>query len=155
MARKSDIQYVQFYTAGSAARQLDIKPRQPKKKLQQTRPRRQKKIVLHVDFIAVAGMLVAGIMLLMMLTGLSGLSKLNQEVTRLEAYLTELESENLELHQTYREGYDIDQIREEALEMGMIPAARATTVTIQVGEQAEVEESPVSSFWSFLTGLFA
>ncbi len=155
MARKSDIQYVQFYTDGSAARQLELKPRQPKKKLQQPRPRRQKKIVLHVDFIAVAGMLVAGVMLLLMLTGMSGLNRLNEEVTRLEAYLTELESENLELHQTYREGYDIDQIREEALEIGMIPAARARSVTIHVEEEPEAKTSAVHSFWAFLTGLFA
>ena len=154
MARGSDIQYVQFYTDGSAARQFEPKPRQPKKKLQQPRPRRKKKIVLHVDFIAVAGMLVAGVMLLLMLTGMSGLNKLNDEVTRLEGYLSELEQENLELHHTYREGYDIDEIREQALEMGMIPASRATTVTIQVGDAAESEEQ-VSSFWSFLEGLFA
>ena len=154
MARGSDIQYVQFYTDGSAARQFEPKHRQPKKKLQQPRPRRKKKIVLHVDFIAVAGMLVAGVMLLLMLTGMSGLNKLNDEVTRLEGYLSELEQENLELHHTYREGYDIDQIREQALEMGMIPASRATTVTIQVGDAAESEEQ-ASSFWSFLEGLFA
>ena len=154
MARGSDIQYVQFYTDGSAARQFEPKHRQPKKKLQQPRPRRKKKIVLHVDFIAVAGMLVAGVMLLLMLTGMSGLNKLNDEVTRLEGYLSELEQENLELHHTYREGYDIDQIREQALEMGMIPASRATTVTIQVGDGAESEEQ-ASSFWSFLEGLFA
>ena len=133
MARKSDIQYVQFYMDGSAARQLELEPRRPKKKLQQPRPRRQKKIVLHVDFIAVAGMLVAGVMLLLMLTGMSGLNRLNQEVTRLEGYLVELERENLELHQTYREGYDIDQIRDAALEMGMIPASRAMTVSLPVG----------------------
>ena len=155
MARKSDIQYVQFYMDGSAARQLELEPRRPKKKLQQPRPRRQKKIVLHVDFIAVAGMLVAGVMLLLMLTGMSGLNRLNQEVARLEGYLVELERENLELHQTYREGYDIEQIRDAALEMGMIPASRATTVTIQVEENVESQEAPVSSFWSFLTGLFA
>ena len=135
MARGSDIRYVQFYMDGSAARQLELKPRQPKKKLQQPRPRRRKKLVVYVDFIAVAGMLVAGIMLIMMLTGMSSLTKVNEEVTRLEGYLAELESENLVLHQTYREGYDIDQIREQALEMGMIPASRATTVNIQVGNQ--------------------
>ena len=38
--------------------------------------------------------------------------------------------------------------------MGMIPASRATTVTIQVGDAAESEEQ-ASSFWSFLEGLFA
>lgn len=154
MARKSDIQYVQFYTDGSAARQFDFDTWQPKKKKQKPRPRRQKKIVLHVDFIAVAGMLVAGIMLLLMLSGMSSLSKANEEVARLEAVVAELESENLQLHQTYREGYDLDQIREEALEMGMIPAARATTVSLSV-EVPESEAAPAPTFWSFLAGLFA
>ena len=154
MARKSDIQYVQFYTDGSAARQFDFDTWQPKKKKPKARPRRQKKIVLHVDFVAVAGMLVAGIMLLLMLTGMSTLAKANEEVARLENMVAELESENLQLHQTYREGYDLDQIREEALEMGMIPAARATTVSLQVEETAGEIES-ASSFWSFLAGLFA
>ena len=142
MARKSDIQYVQFYTDGSAARQFELKPQQPKKKLQQPRPRRRKKIVLYVDFIAVAGMLVAGVLLLMMLTGMSGLTKINEEVSRLEAYVAELESENLELHKTYREGYDLDQIREQALEMGMIPAARATHVTIELEDTVEDQNTP-------------
>ena len=154
MARKGDIQYVQFYTDGSAARQFDFDTWQPKKKKPKVRPRRQKKIVLHVDFVAVAGMLVAGIMLLLMLTGMSTLAKANEEVARLENMVAELESENLQLHQTYREGYDLDQIREEALEMGMIPAARATTVSLQVEETAGEIES-ASSFWSFLAGLFA
>ena len=142
MARRSDIQYVQFYTDGSAARQFEPKPQQPKKKLQQPRPRRRKKIVLYVDFIAVAGMLVAGVMLLMMLSGMSGLTRINEEVSRLEAYVAELESENLELHKTYREGYDLDQIREQALEMGMIPAARAANVTIAIEDTAEDQNTP-------------
>lgn len=142
MARKSDIQYVQFYTDGSAARQFEPKPQQPKKKLQQPRPRRRKKIVLYVDFIAVAGMLVASVMLLLMLTGMSGLTRINEEVSRLEAYVAELESENLELHKTYREGYDLEQIREQALEMGMIPAARATHVTIELEDTVEDQNTP-------------
>ena len=142
MARRSDIQYVQFYTDGSAARQFEPKPQQPKKKLQQPRPRRRKKIVLYVDFIAVAGMLVASVMLLLMLTGMSGLTRINEEVSHLEAYVAELESENLELHKTYREGYDLEQIREQALEMGMIPAARATHVTIELEDTVEDQNTP-------------
>ena len=142
MARGNEIRYIQFYTDGSAARQFEPKPQQPKKKLQQPRPRRRKKIVLYVDFIAVAGMLVAGVMLLMMLVGMSGLTRINEEVSRLEAYVAELENENLELHKTYREGYDLDQIREQALEMGMIPAARATNVTIELEDTVEDQNTP-------------
>ena len=154
MARKSEVQYIRFYTDGSAARQYEPKP-QPKRKPQQPRPRRQKKIVLHVDFIAVAGILVAGVMLVLMLAGTVGLSKANEEVARMENYLAELEDENLQLRHTYQEGYDLDQIRTEALEMGMIPASRAETVAIHVEEAAPAAEPTTNSFWTFLTGLFA
>lgn len=153
MARKSEIRYIQFYTDGSAARQYELKP-QPKRKMQQSRPRRQKKIVLHIDFVAVTGILVAAVMLILMVVGTSGLAEANEEVARMESCLAELENENAKLQQTYREGYDLDQIRMEALEMGMIPASRAETVVIQVEEPVE-EETPENSFWSFLTGLFA
>lgn len=132
MARGNEIRYIQFYTDGSAARQLEPKV-QPKKKLQQPRRKHQKKIVLHVDLLAVTGILVACVMLIMMLSGMMTLNKINGEIDRLESYLTELESENLQLHQTYRAGFDLDQIREAALEMGMIPAARAVTVSLLVG----------------------
>lgn len=133
MARGSDIRYVQFYTDGSAARQLEIAP-QPKKKAQQPRrPRKQKKIVLHVDFLALAGVLVAGVMLILMLSGMASLGRINKEIARLETVLSDLETENLELHQKYRAGFDLDEIREEALEMGMIPASRAMTVPLTVG----------------------
>ena len=153
MARGNEIRYVQFYTDGSAARQLEFKP-QPKKP-QMPRPKRRKKIVLHVDLIAVAGILVATIMLLMMLSGMVGLSKVNGEIARLEDYLATLESENLELHQQYRAGYNIEDIREQALEMGMIPASRAVTVFLPMEQPVEAEPAPVNSFWAFLTGLFA
>ena len=132
MARGNEIRYIQFYTDGSAARQLEPKV-QPKKKLQQPRRKHQKKIVLHVDLLAVTGILVACVMLIMMLSGMMTLNKINGEIDRLESYLTELESENLQLHQTYRAGFDLDQIREAALEMGMIPAAMAVTVSLPVG----------------------
>ena len=132
MARGNEIRYIQFYTDGSAARQLEPKA-QPKKKLQQLRRKRQKKIVLHVDLLAVTGILVACVMLIMMLSGMMSLNKINGQIDRLESYLAELESENLQLHQTYRAGFDLNQIREAALEMGMIPATRAATVSLPVG----------------------
>ena len=132
MARGNEIRYIQFYTDGSAARQLEPKS-QPKKKLQQPRRKPQKKIVLHVDLLAVTGILVACVMLIMMLSGMVSLNKINGQIDRMESYLAELESENLQLHQTYRAGFDLNQVREAALEMGMIPAARAVTVSLPVG----------------------
>lgn len=155
MARKSDIQYIRLYIDGNAARQYELPPQPQKKTRQRPRPHRQKKIVLHVDFVAVAGMLVAGVMLIMMIAGMVSLTRINNEVARMESYLAELEEENQQLRQTYREGYDLEQVREEALEMGMIPVSRAETVTIQVETPEEPAAESTGSFWSFLAGLFA
>ena len=99
MARKSDIQYIRLYVDGSAARQYELPP-QPKKKARSLpRPRRQKKLVLRVDLVAAAGILVAAVMLVLMLTGMSTLTRINNEVARMESYVAELQKENHQLQQ--------------------------------------------------------
>ena len=148
MAQKSEIRY----TDGSAARQYEL-PSQPKRK-PQPRPRRRKKIVLYVDFVAVTGILVAAVMLILMMAGAAGLADANGEVAQMESYLAQLRDENLQLQQTYKESYDLEEIRMEALAMGMIPADRAETVTIQV-QAPGAEPTEPHSFWAVLAGLFA
>ena len=65
-----------------------------------------------------------------------------------------MRDENLQLQQTYKESYDLEEIRMEALAMGMIPADRAETVTIQV-QAPGAEPTEPHSFWAVLAGLFA
>ena len=154
MARNHEIRYIQFYADGNAARQLEL-PLQPQKQAPKPRRRKQKKIVLHVDFVALAGIVVAAVMLILMMTGLSELSAVNEEVTRLENYVAQLENEKIQLENTYHESYDLEEIRIAALEMGLVPAEQVQTVTLSV-EHIMVEEQPVNqSFWTFLVGLFA
>lgn len=156
MARKSDIQYIQFYTDGSAARQFELKP-QPQKQPQpqRPRPRRQKRIVVHIDFLAVTGIVVAMVMLVLMISGASGLIRANEQVALAEGYLAEVQNENIQLRQTYCESYDLEEIRAEALEMGMIPAERAQTVMIHVEEMPVAEQTITNSIWTVLASLFA
>ena len=154
MARNPEIRYIQFYADGNAARQLEL-PLQPQKRAPKPRRRKQKRIVLHVDFVALAGIVVAAVMLILMMTGLSELSAVNEEVTRLENYVAQLENEKIQLENTYHESYDLEEIRIAALEMGLVPAEQVQTVTLSV-EHIMVEEQPVNqSFWTFLAGLFA
>ena len=155
MARKSDIQYIRLYVDGSAARQYELPPQPKKKTRPQPRPRRQKAMVLHVDLVAAAGILVAAVMLVLMLTGMSTLTKINNEVAKMEDYVAELQNENQRLRQEYQAGYNLDEIRTEALALGMIPVSRADHVQIHVEPAAENTQTDSSSFWSFLTGLFA
>ena len=154
MARNPEIRYIQFYADGSAARQFEL-PLQPQKQFPKPRHRKQKKIVLHVDLIAMAGLVVAAVMLILMMTGLAELNAVNEEVARMESYVAQLENEKIQLENTYRESYDLEDIRLEALEKGFIPAEQARTVSFSV-IHATLEKQPVDhSFWTFLTGLFA
>lgn len=154
MARNPEIRYIQFYADGNAARQIEL-PLQPRKQLPKPRHRKQKKIVLHVDLIAMAGLVVAAVMLILMMTGLAELNAVNKEVARMESYVAQLENEKIQLENTYRESYDLESVRLEALEKGFIPAEQAKVVSIPV-THAMLEEQPAEhSFWTFLTGLFA
>lgn len=154
MARNPEIRYIQFYADGNAARQIEL-PLQPRKQLPKPRRRKQKKIVLHVDLIAMAGLVVAAVMLILMMTGLAELNAVNKEVARMESYVAQLENEKIQLENTYRESYDLESVRLEALEKGFIPAEQAKVVSVPV-THAMLEEQPAEhSFWTFLTGLFA
>ena len=154
MARNPEIRYIQFYADGNAARQIEL-PLQPRKQLPKPRHRKQKKIVLHVDLIAMAGLVVAAVMLILMMTGLAELNAVNEEVARMESYVAQLENEKIQLENTYRESYDLESVRLEALEKGFIPAEQAKVVSVPV-THAMLEEQPAEhSFWTFLTGLFA
>ena len=154
MARNPEIRYIQFYADGNAARQIEL-PLQPRKQLPKPRRHKQKKIVLHVDLIAMAGLVVAAVMLILMMTGLAELNAVNKEVARMESYVAQLEHEKIQSENTYRESYDLESIRLEALEKGFIPAEQAKVVSVPV-THAMLEEQPAEhSFWTFLTGLFA
>ena len=59
----------------------------------------------------------------------------------------------------YREGYDLEEIREIALAMGMVPMEQLETVQISVpvveAEEQAQEPSGWEAFCTFLAGLFA
>lgn len=156
MVRRNEARYIQFYTDGSGARQVEPKPC-PKAPAQPSRPHREKKMLIRVDFMAVSGILVAAVMLLLMVVGVSSLKNANQEVVYMEAYVAELQAENERLQQTYRASYDLESVRQAALKMGMVPEAEAETVLISAEEPMaqEPEQSVWGHVWSFLTGLFA
>ena len=68
MARKPDIQYVRYYTDGSAARQLEILSPQ-KTKTTYPRTRRKKGYVIYVDPLAICSIVLAMVLLVCMVMG--------------------------------------------------------------------------------------
>ena len=61
MARQPDVQYIRFYTDGSAARKVEVAGPVRNSALPQ-KPRKKKKIVLYVDPLAILGIFTAVIL---------------------------------------------------------------------------------------------
>jgi len=143
MPRKPDIQYVRFYTDGSAARQLEVdSPR--KYKTATPRPRKRKGYVFYVDPLAVGGILLSVVLLIVMLVSSIQLVVARQQLSDTKAYVTTLTQSNEHLLRTYEESYDLEEVEKSALALGMIPASQARTIYVEVEEDPVVEEV---TFW--------
>lgn len=155
MARQPEIQYIRYYTDGSAARKPEVRmPR--KKKSVLPKAHRQKKRVIYLDPLAVGGIFVSAVMLVLMLVGSIQLYNVQQYSERMEQYVAELSLENKTLSHTYESGYDLEAVEEVALALGMIPEDQAQTITIHVSAPAAEEESSGwENFFAFLAGIFA
>jgi len=156
MARKPEIQYIRYYTDGSAARQLEV--RQPEKKKRRPLPKqkRKPKLILRVQPLAILGVLVSVVMLFMMIQGVGELFEAQRQEQAMENHLISLKAKNEELLQTYNENIDLEDIERKALALGMVPESEVKHITISV-PMPEPEEEP--GVWeqisAFLTGLFA
>ena len=154
MARQFDVQYISAYTDGSAARKLELpKPRKSTRK----RPtaRRSRKIVLYVDPMAILGILVAGVMMIALTVGVCKLVNARQEMLAMDSYVQTLREENAALQQEYDAGYDLENVRQTALALGMVPAEQAQHMQVQVQVPQPKEPSGWEQLRTFLAGLFA
>jgi hypothetical protein len=156
MARQPDIQYVRYYTSGSAARKIELQPEKKKKNNvtlpQRPRIQRQKRTVIPVDPISVLAVLVAGFMLIAMVAGMLRLGAVNAEVEAMDGYVARLQQENTALRQEYESGYDLKDVEQKALEMGLVPIEQVKHVTIEVIEPVEEAEP---TFWEKATAFFS
>jgi hypothetical protein len=153
MARQFDVQYVSFYTEGSAARK--VAPVSPWKEAKIHKARRNPKIVLHIDPVAIMGMATAAVMLVMMIVGVVQLRQTQQQVAVMEAYVDTLREENTTLMSNYQKGYNLEDVETMALALGMVPNTEVRTVHMDVPVVEVEEPSSWEQVWIFLTGLFA
>ncbi len=154
MARYADVQYIRLYTDGSAAKKLEVASavkQQPRRKKIV-----QKKIVVHIDPVAILGLAVAAVMLVLMLTGVAQLRAAQQKTAQMEQYVASLEQNQAQLEASYRSGYDIDEVERMALALGMVPQEDVQQVTMQVTPIQEEKTGGVwTNIWTFFAGIFA
>ena len=160
MALQPDIQYVPFYyVEGSAARKVERRSESAKAPVPTPAPqrRRAKRKTVVVDPVAITGLLVVMVLLVSLMAGWAEHHVLQERNAQMSQYITELETENAQLQQQYQDGYDLDEIRQIAGALGMVPSEHVEQITIDV--QLPQEEQVQMSFWesvtTFLAGLFA
>lgn len=161
MARSPDILYINTYVPGSAAPKLEprVKPKQPVAVPQpQARPktRTPARKVIRIDPISLCATVVAGAMLVAMAVGMLQLGAVRTEAQWLEEHVAQLQVDNTRLHAEYKAGYDLDEVRQQALEMGLVPQSQVEHVTIHAqAPQAEQEPGFWESFWASIKEMFA
>jgi len=155
MAKRPDVEYIRFYTDGSAA--LKLESAVQAEVSAQRAPRKIKRKKIYVDPVAMLSILVALCMLVTVVTGFVRLKQANDQVAVMQAYVDHLEAENAVLTHRYQSGYDLDAVRRTALALDMIPAEEATHITIQIPPETEQITNPTlwEQLGTFLTGLFA
>lgn len=157
MARKVDIEYVRYYSAGSEARQLELNPQRRNSPRPVRKPQAAKQQVIALDPIVVFGTLVAVCMLVMMVAGAVKLCAVQKQEQQMERYLMTLQQENEILEDTYHASFDLEQIREQALALGLVPMDQVQQISIQVTTPQPVQEQTgwFQGVVAFLTGIFA
>ena len=157
MLAKPDIQYVtQFYSYGSEAKVLELKPAQKKRRFALPMAMPQQKIRILVDPVAWAGILVSVVMVILMVVSANSYLDACADYAVMNNHVIELQNFNVEKQQEYAGMYDPDDIREKALALGMIPMEEAEVVFISpVIPELEPETLWYENISWFLSGLFA
>ena len=157
MVRKPDIRYVtQFYSYGSEAKVLELKPAVKKKKFTLPKAFPAKKICIRVDPVAWAGIALAIVMVVLMAVSVGGYLDACAEYELMTDYVISLQNTNVERQREYVKMYDLADIQEKALGLGMVPMEEAEVITIHpVYPEPEAEEPWWNNISWFLKGLFA
>ena len=155
MAKGPSVQYVHYYTDGSAARKLEVYV--PEKKAAPVpKVHKQKRKAVYIDPVATLGIVVAVALLVMMAVGVFQLKSAQADARAMERYVAQLTQQNAELSSEYAAGYDLTEVEQTALALGMVPESQVPSIMIDISEPV-IQTEP--SFWeragTFLAGLFA
>ena len=100
--------------------------------------------------------MAAFVLSIMLIVGLVQMNQAQQEAKIYKEYAMSLKQDNAQLRDTYADQYDLDEVRDIALTMGMIPVEQVEHMTMQVvTPQVEQEPTAWESFWAFFLGMFA
>lgn len=156
MARKPDICYINQYVSGSAA--IRIEAQQPaKERAKLPAQKEEEKVTVTIEPAAILCIFAAVMLLVTMLAGYFRFASANEAYMQMDNYVSKLRQENIQLEENYRQSYDLEEIRQQALAMGLVPMSQVDKITVSVQLPVAPEETP--DIWEeiriFLAGLFA
>lgn len=161
MAGKADIQYVNpYYTSGTAAKKVALKAPRKKKPIPLFEPlmtaQPEEKIIVKLDPVSLCAIAVCAVLVALMVVSLFQYSTAYHRNVELQEYVYTLEGDHARLEQQFRNTFHMEDIREQALALGMIPAEEARTIQV-AGHVPATEAEPTR--WQqvklFLGELFA
>lgn len=162
MRYKGKVQYVRYYTAGSAAQKVTGNVPNPARAAgQPIRPQpveqKKPKVSAHVVHpFALIGTAVAVILALCVMAGAFRFYQSGQREAAMAEYITTLKEENAALEAQYSSGYDLEEIRRTAEAMGLVPKDQVEHIRMQVKVPVpEPEPTFWETFWAELQELFA
>ena len=153
MARRQESRYIQYYVGTAAPKLVPQLPKKNKTKLPKVY--KQQSYTVQVDPLALGGIVVSVVMLVLMLVGMATLGNAQKELAAAQARVDALQSQNLQLEETYHSRYDLDTVEKAALGLGMIPVEQAQHITISVSQEPLRENTHWERIHFFLDGLFA
>lgn len=152
---RTEIRYINAYVSGNLAPQPKKIP-QKKASVRLPKARKRQRWLIPVDVVAVGGILVSLVLGIMMIVSLVQMNQAQQEAEAMRQYALSLRQENQVLQDTYTSGYDLEEVRQIANAIGMVPVEQVQHVQIQLETPQTVEKpSAWESFWAFVVGMFA
>ena len=157
VTQKPKIQYVgMFYVHGSEAKKLQEEQRRKEARTKLPLERLRKMEAIYIDPVALISIAVAVLMLVTMVYGVLRITRDWAEYRQMSAYVSELNLENANLYQQYRENIDLEDVYTKAVALGMLPVEEVPTRTITVRvPEASAEPTWMERTTAFFTGLFA
>lgn len=127
MAVKPKIEYIgEYYSYGSEARKLKRNP------VVLVSDVRLKKRTVYIDPVALAGIVIAAVLLVSLAVGSVIFYRQWHRNAELNTAVLTLKQENSNLRYRYESGFDREEVRLKAKSFGMIPAEEAQTRFITV-----------------------
>lgn len=156
MAMQTEIQYVCYRYDGTSALQPVAQTNAVARRDTHSvaRPRKQK--AKRINMVSVLAVVMMIVMLASIVVTLVRMDAMRTEEQLLQNYIVDLEADNVTLQEQYRAGYDLEDIRQKALAMGMVPKDQVEQIILPVQlPQQEQEQTVWDQIGIFLAGLFA